>query len=105
MAATSLLESFEVAPNTGIKSILLMTPNTADENNTFTITLTDYGISATGLLGIVSRVHTTDGSVIVDDIATTSVAAGVLTITVQSANTNAPRVIEIFGKSTPGVFV
>jgi hypothetical protein len=105
VAATSILKSWEIVPNAGLKKILLQTPNTADENNTFTVTLSDYGISATGLLTIRSWVHTTSGSVIVTDIATCSVTAGVATITVQSANTDSVRVVELMGRADAGVFV
>lgn len=105
MAATSILKAWEILPNAALKTVLFQTPNTADENDTFTVTLADYGISATGLLTIRSWVHTTSGSVIVTDIATCSVTAGVATITVQSANTNAVRVVELMGRADTGVFV
>jgi hypothetical protein len=105
MTATTLLKSWEVSPNSGLKEVILQFPNTTDENNTYAMTLSDFGISATGLLGIVSWVHTTDGSVIDDDVATTSVTAGVLTITLQSANANCTRVVKIIGRSDAGVFV
>jgi len=105
MAKTSILKSWDVVPNSGLKRVVFQTPNTADENNTFTLTLADYGIAATGLLTIRSWVHTTSGSIIVTDIATCSVTDGLATITVQSANTNAVRVVELQGRATPGVFV
>jgi hypothetical protein len=104
MGAVTVLESWEVGPNPAIKKVVFQTPNTADENNTFDVTLSDHGISATGLLTIRSWVHTTSGSVIVTDIATCSVTAGVATITVQSANNNAVRVVELMGRSDLGVF-
>lgn len=105
MTATSILKSWEVLPNSGLKYVILQTPNTADEDDTFTVTLSDYGINPTGLLAIRSWCHTTSGSVIVDDSATCSVTAGVATITVQSANTNCVRVVELIGRGTLGVFV
>jgi len=104
MVATSILKAWELLPNSGLKKVVFQTPNTADENNTFTVTLTDYGISATGLLTIRSWVHTTSASVIVTDIATCSVTAGVVTVTVQSANSNCVRVVELIGRSDDGVF-
>lgn len=104
MGAVTKLKSWELIPNAGLKRILLLTPNTADENNTFTVVLTDYGIAATGLLTIRSWVHTTSGSVIVTDIATCSVTTGTVTITVQSANTNCNRVVELVGRADAGVF-
>ena len=105
MTATSILKSWEVIPNSDLKVLLFQTPNTADENDTFTVTLADYGISTTGLLTIRSWVHTTSGSVIVDDVATCSVAAGVVTITVQSANSDCVRVVELMGRADVGAFV
>jgi len=104
MAATSILKSWEVVPNSGLKVIYLQVPNTTDENDTLAVTLSDYGISATGLLTIRSWVHTTDGSVIVTDIATCSVTAGVCTVTLQSANANSTRVVELMGRADAGVF-
>lgn len=105
VAATSILKSWELLPNAGLKVVYFQTPNKADENDTFTVTLSDYGISATGLLTIRSWVHTTSGSIIVTDIATCSVTAGVATITVQSANSNCVRVVELMGRADAGVFV
>lgn len=104
VAATSILKQWEVVPNAGLKVLYFQTPNTADENNTFTVTLADYGINVTGLLTIRSWVHTTSGSIIVTDIATCSVTAGVATITVQSANTDCVRVVELMGRADIGVF-
>ena len=104
MTATSILKSWEVVPNAGLKKVLFQTPNTADENDTFTVTLSDHGISDTGLLTIRSWVQTTSGSVIVTDIATCSVTDGTVTVTVQSANSNAVRVVELMGRSTTGAF-
>ena len=104
MVETSILKQWEIVPNSELKVVYFQTPNTADENDTFTVTLADYGISATGLLTIRSWVHTTSGSVIVTDIATCSVTAGVATITVQSANANAVRVVELMGRADAGVF-
>ena len=104
MAATSILKSWEVVPHGEIKRVYFLFPNTTGENDTCDITLADYGISATGLLTIRSWVHTTSGSVIVTDIATCSVTSGVLTITLQSANTNKARFVEIQGRALPGAF-
>ena len=104
VVATSILKSWEVVPNSGLKVIYIQVPNTTDENDTVDVTLADYGISATGLLTIRSWVHTTDGSIIVTDIATCSVAAGVCTVTLQSANANCTRVVELIGRADTGVF-
>jgi len=104
MTATTLLDSWEHVPNAGIKTVGLLFPNTTDENDTYDITLEDYGIQATGLLTIKSWVHTTDGSVIVTDIATCAVSAGVVTVTLQSANANSTRYVELSGRGILGVF-
>ena len=105
MAATSILKSWELAPNAGLKSLLFITPNTADATNTLEITLTDYGISATGLLVVESWVHTTDGSVITTELNTCAVSAGVLTVTIAAGTDNDMRVIQVIGRADAGVFV
>lgn len=105
MVATSILKSWEMAPNSGLKSLLFITPNTADATNTLEITLTDYGISATGLLAVESWVHTTDGSVITTELNTCAVSAGVLTVTIAAGTDNDMRVIQVIGRADAGVFV
>ena len=99
MTATSILKSWEVVPNSGLKSVLFITPNTADAANTLEITLSDCGISATGLIYVESWVHTTSGSIITTELNTTAVSSGVLTITLGgSTNSDAKRVFIIWGK-------
>jgi len=105
MAATTLLKAWELAPNAGLKSLLFVTPNTADAGNTLAITLTDYGISATGLLAVESWVHTTDGSVITTELNTCAVSSGVLTVTIVAGTDNDTRVIQVIGRADAGVFV
>lgn len=104
MTATSILNSWEQVPNSGLKRVLFTTPNTADAANTLEITLSDYGISATGLLAVNSWKHTTDGSVIVTEANTTSVSSGVLTVTIAAGTDNDMRVIEIIGRGDAGEF-
>ena len=104
MTATSILKTWEIVPNADLKRVLFQTPNTADATNTLVITLSDYGISATGLLAVSSWVHTTSGSVITVEANTTAVSAGVLTVTIASGTDNDVRVIEIIGRADPGVF-
>jgi|ETNvirnome_2_300_1030623.scaffolds.fasta_scaffold00052_57 hypothetical protein len=104
MAATSILKSWEQAPNSGLKRLLFITPNTADATDTLAITLTDYGISATGLLAVQSWKHTTDGSVIVTEANTTAVSSGVLTVTIPAGTDNDMRVVEVIGRADAGVF-
>ena len=105
MTATSILKSWEMGPNSELKRVLFVTPNTADAGNTLEITLTDYGISATGLLAIQSWKHTTDGSVIVTEANTCAVSSGVLTVTVTAGTDDDMRVVEIIGRADPGAFV
>ena len=105
MTATTLLESFEVTPNSGLKKVLLTCPNTSDAGNTLTITLTDYGISATGLLAVESWVHTADGSIITTELNTSAVTTGTLVITIAAGSDNDFRVIQLTGRGDLGVFV
>ena len=104
MGALTKLESFEESPNAGIKRVLFTLANTADAADTLSITLTDYGISATGLLAVNSWVHTADGSIITVEANTTAVTTGTLVVTIASGTSNDFRVIEIVGRSTLGVF-
>ena len=83
----------------GIKTLLVRTINTVDATNTLTVTLTDHGILATGLIGVLSWKHTTDNSVTVLETNTTAVSAGVLTITVAAGTDNDSRFILIYGIS------
>ena len=100
MVAITDFDVTEIVPNADMKSILVQTRNTADAADTIAITLANYGISATGALFILGNKHTTDGSVIVTEAPTTSVSAGVLTITVPAGTDNDTRVYMIIGKST-----
>ena len=68
--------------NDEVTGLVVTTLATAVSADTFTVTLSDYGISPTGFLGIDGMVHTTANSVIVKEVGTTSVTAGVLTVTV-----------------------
>jgi len=105
MTATTILKTFEEVPNADLKRVMFVLPNTTDASDTIGITLSTYGISATGLLAVSSWVHTTDGSVITVEANTTSVTAGVLTVTIAAGTDNDLRVIEIIGRADPGVFV
>lgn len=96
-AGTSVV--VEDSPSCGVKKLWVYTQDDADATDTIAVTLTDYGISATGLLAVRSYKHTTNGSVIVAETNTTAVSSGVLTITVGSGTDNDVRVIEIIGLS------
>ena len=104
MAATSILKSWEVVPNSGLKVVVFQLPNTADATDTVAITLADYGIQATGLLIVESWVQTTDGSVITTEANTCAVASGVLTVTIVAGTDNDTRVIRVTGRADKGVF-
>ena len=81
----------------GIKEIFVRTINTADAADTLTVTLTDHGIAATGLVGVIGFKHTTDNSVMVQEQPTTSVSAGVLTLTIPAGTDNDSRFYIIYG--------
>ena len=82
-----------------IKTLLVRTLNTADATNTIAVTLTNYGIAKEGFIGILSWVHTTDNSVCTLESNTTTVSAGVLTITLAAGTDDDSRFIMIFGFS------
>ena len=86
----------ESVPNIGVKKIVITTPATADTGDTIAVTLASYGIGT--LLGIRGFVHTTANSVMVEEAPTTSVTAGVLTITVGGTTVSDKiRVYELIG--------
>ncbi len=104
MAAVTQLDAWNVLPNAGLKRVMFILANTTDAADTFAITLSDHGISATGLLAVSSWVHTTDGSVITTEANTVAVAAGVATVTIAAGTNNDTRIIEITGRADIGVF-
>jgi len=90
----------QTSPNAGFVRIIVPTAATANSGDTFTVTLSQHGISPTGLIGVLGWVHTTANSVVVQEQPTTSVAAGVLTVTVGGSSvTNKGRYYEIIGTS------
>ena len=104
MGAVTKLESFDEIPSLGLKRVMFSLANTVDAGDTFAITLADYGIAANGLLAISGWAHTTDGSVIAVAANTSSVSAGVLTLTLVGGTTDDFRVIELIGRSDAGEF-
>jgi hypothetical protein len=104
MAAITDIDVFEVGPNPGLKTIIVQSRNTVDAADTIAVTLTDHGISATGLLIVEGWKHTTDASIIVEENPTTAVSAGVLTITVPSGTDDDARVYRITGAASPLTF-
>jgi len=77
------------------KEIILFLDATADDGDTQTVTLSDYGI--TTLYFVKGYTHTTEGSVIIEEAPTTSVSEGVLTITVGGSTDNKARAFLIGG--------
>lgn len=88
-------------PTGGVSCLLVRTLDTVDAADTLTVTLADYGINATGLIGVIGFKHTTDNSVMVQEQPTTSVTSGVLTITVPAGTDNDPRYYLIYGIAVP----
>ena len=77
--------------------IVIKTINTVDAADTLTVDLTDYGIGATGLIGVLGFKHTTDNSISVQEQPTTAVSSGVLTLTVPSGTDDDSRFIFVKG--------
>ena len=67
-----------------------------DDGDTFTVDLNKYGYST--LRGVQGFIHTTEGSVVAAEAPTTSVTAGVATITVGGAIDDKARSYMIWAK-------
>ena len=93
---TSGITTINAAPGLGVTQLTVETAATADNTDTFTITLANYGISQ--FLGIVGFTHSTTDSVIITEDPTTSVTSGVLTVTVGGSTANKKRMFVIWGK-------
>jgi len=104
MGAVTKLDSWDEIPALSLKRVMITVANTADAGDTLEVTLSDYGISATGLLAISGWAHTTDGSVIAVAANTSAVSAGVLTMTLVGGTTDDFRVIELIGRADTGEF-
>lgn len=98
-AAITDIDVTEQSPNPGLKVIVVQTRDTVDATDTIAITLATYGISPTGLLIVEGFVHTTNNSVMTREDVTTSVSAGVLTVTIPGGTDNDVRVIRITGRA------
>ena len=86
----------ELEPNCGYKEIVITTP-AAISGDVAQITLPDHGISKTGFLAINGFVQTTTGSVVATEAPTTTVSAGVLSIT--SSTGTGIKIYRVLGKS------
>lgn len=93
---TSIFKIIEVNAVSGKELIAHTDGNeTVDNGDTLAIDLSKYGI--TKFLGVVGFIHTTKGSVVVQEQPTTAVVGSVLTLTVGGATPNKERVYKIFG--------
>lgn len=88
----------------GIKILCVRTSNEVDATDTIPVTLTDFGIHASGLIGVIGFKHTTDNSVMEQEQPTTAVAGGVLTITVPSGTDDDPRFYLIYGFAKDSIY-
>ena len=83
--------------------IVVRTINTVDDTDEIDIDMTKYGISATGLIGVIGFEHSTANSVSVQQQPTTSVSSGTVTITVGGSSDNRQRyfVVKGFAEANP----
>ena len=94
---TTSLVITEITPNCGMKEIIIVAPSTGISGDTSAITLSDYGISATGLLTVDGYTQTTVDSIVVSEEPTTAVSSGVLTIT--SGAGTGTKIFRVLGRS------
>lgn len=85
-----------LSPELNYKRVLFETPSTAVSADTFTVSLSKYGIKK--ILAIVGTVHTTANSVLVPEGYTSSVTGDTLTLTVGGVAVTGLRVYELIGK-------
>lgn len=81
--------------------IVIKTINTVDDTDEIVVDMTKYGISATGLMGVVGYEHTTANSVVVQADPTTTVSSGSVTLTVSGSNDDNQRYYLIRGFAVP----
>lgn len=82
----------EIAPNAGVKMVMCLFPDTViGGTDNATVDLTAFGCR--NLRGILVNDQTTTGSVVATQAPTTSVTAGVLTITFGGSDTGAKTAI------------
>ena len=99
-AVTSTVATYSIVPASEVVEVLLQTRDDVDATDTFTVTLATVGIAPTGLLSVQGFVHTTSGSIITREAVTTSVAAGVLTVTIPAGTDNDVRIVKLTGLSS-----
>lgn len=81
----------------GFLAVLTTTVETMDDADTITVTLSDHGMQK--FEGVVGFIHTTLNSVVVQEQPTTSVTAGVLTLTIGGSTDNKGRTYYVYGSS------
>jgi hypothetical protein len=89
----------DVSPNPGIVRVVVRCDETVDATNTLLFTLNKYGIGPKGFIGVIAFVETTSKSVYAQELVTTAVSSGVLTLTIPSGTNNDRRFIMIYGHS------
>lgn len=94
MAAVTADSIVDVVPALGSKVLRVKAPDTTDDTDTIAVTLTNYG--CTNIDGIVGFTESTTGSVVITEAPTTSVTAGVLTITVGGSTDNKARTFIVY---------
>ena len=77
------------------KQIIVVCPDTADDGDTFGITLATYGM--TTFKTIEGWTHSTSDSIVITEDPTTAVATGVLTVTIGGVTDNKKRAFLIGG--------
>lgn len=81
-------------PVGGMKTLIVSTLATANSADTFDVTLANYG--AGSMCGIIGWTHTTENSVAIQEQPTTTIAAGVLQVTIGGASNGQSRHYLIF---------
>ena len=94
MAAVTGSVTTEIAPNLGVKVIQVVTPDTADDGDTVTIDLSDYG--CTNIHGILGFTESTTGQVVITEAPTTTVSSNSLVITIGGSTDNKVRTFIIW---------
>lgn len=88
----------EISSNAGLKEIMISTPNSGESGDIVKLTLTDYGFSCSGLIGVTGWVHTAPNSIVATEPPTVlTSASGVITVT--SGTGAGKKVYLILGKS------
>lgn len=98
MAALTEGTDYTVTADHGVggKVINIEVVATADDGDTLTVDLSEYGYS--GINGVYGFIHTTTGSVVAAEAPTTSVTSSVLTLTIGGATDNKARFYQVIGR-------